>query len=127
VSTLTRTPADFCSQTDQDTQAALSRFGFVGGVARYFAGAIAADRMSFGALLETFVFSELLKLASWSDNRFQFFHFRDKDKNEVDIVIEDLQGRVVGIKVKATGTASAKDFGGLTKLAPVSALWGGKA
>lgn len=76
-----------------------------------------ADRTPFGALLETFVFAELLKLASWSDNRFEFFHFRDKDRNEVDIVIEDLQGRVVGIEVKAAATATAKDFSGLSKLA----------
>jgi predicted AAA+ superfamily ATPase len=112
-----------------------------------------ADRTQFGPLLETFVLSELFKLASWSDNRFQFFHFRDKDKNEVDIVMEDLQGRVVGIEVKAAATATAKDFSGLEKLkracgkkfvlglvlydhdqllsfgeqmyaAPISALWG---
>ncbi len=75
-----------------------------------------ADRTSLGPLLETFVFSELLKLASWSENRFEFFHYRDKDRNEVDVVMEDLQGRVVGIEVKASATVTGKDFGGLTKL-----------
>ena len=78
------------------------------------------DRTAFGAVLETFVLAEILKLASWSDNRFEFFHFRDKEKNEVDIVIEDLQGRVVGVEVKASATVTGKDFRGLEMLARAS-------
>jgi uncharacterized protein len=76
-----------------------------------------ADRTPFGALLETFVFAELLKLASWAEGRFEFSHFRDKDQHEVDIVIEDRRGRVVGIEVKAAATVTSADFGGLRKLA----------
>jgi predicted AAA+ superfamily ATPase len=78
---------------------------------------IRADRTPFGALLETFVFAELLKLASWAENRFQFSHFRDKDGHEVDVVIEDRQGRVVGIEVKASATVAGSDFSGMRKLA----------
>ena len=47
------------------------------------------DRTPFGAMLETFTLGELLKIASWSDDRYIFSHFRDKERNEVDIVIED--------------------------------------
>ena len=75
------------------------------------------NRTSFGALLETFVLGELLKLASWADDRYIFSHFRDKDRNEVDIVIEDSFGRTVGIEVKASATVSTKDFAGLRRLA----------
>ena len=80
-------------------------------------GRLQADRTPFGPLLETFVFAELLKLASWADGRFEFTHFRDKEQNEVDVVIEDRQGRVVGIEVKAAATVTGSDFGGLRKLA----------
>lgn len=34
---------------------------------------LASDRMLFGALLETFVFAELLKLSTWNDGRVDFF------------------------------------------------------
>jgi predicted AAA+ superfamily ATPase len=78
---------------------------------------ISADRTPFGPLLETFVFGELLKLASWAEDHFQFSQFRDKDGNEVDVVLEDRQGRVVGIEVKASATVGASDFGGLRRLA----------
>jgi hypothetical protein len=77
-----------------------------------------SDRMTYGALLETFVLAELLKLASWNDEQLDFFHFRDRYDNEVDIVIEDSRGHVhvVGIEVKAAATVTQADFSGLRKL-----------
>lgn len=78
---------------------------------------LAAERGAFGALLETFVLSEVRKLASWSGERFEFSHFRDKEQNEVDLVIEDHERRIVGIEVKAAATVTSADFGGLRKLA----------
>ena len=74
------------------------------------------ERALFGPLLESFVFGELLKLASWSDDRYVFSHFRDKERNEVDLVVEDRRGRVVGIEVKASATVSKGDFSGLRRL-----------
>lgn len=78
---------------------------------------LATDRSAFGALLETFVLSEVLKLASWTGERFELSHFRDKEQDEVDLVIEDHERRIVGIEVKAAATVAGGDFGGLRKLA----------
>lgn len=75
------------------------------------------DRTVFGSLLETFVLAELLKLATWSGSHFEFRHFRDRYDNEVDVVIEDQDGHVVGIEVKSSATVSSGDFSGLRKLA----------
>ncbi len=75
------------------------------------------NRRLFGPLLETFVFAELQKLAGWNDRRCKFSHFRDKQKKEVDIVIQDQSGQVVGIEVKASATVTNADFSGLRKLA----------
>ena len=74
------------------------------------------DKTLFGPVLETFVLAELLKLASWSQERYEFSHFRDKERKEVDIVIEDRRGRVVGIEVKASATVTSRDFAGLRRL-----------
>ena len=74
------------------------------------------DRALFGPVLETFVLADLLKLASWSDDRYDFSHFRDKERKEVDIVMEDRRGRVVGIEVKASATVTSRDFAGLRRL-----------
>ena len=78
---------------------------------------IAKDRSLFGGLLETFVFSEVLKQVSWMQESCAVYHYRDKDKDEVDIVLEDSTGAVVGIEVKASATVNTADFKGLRKLA----------
>jgi predicted AAA+ superfamily ATPase len=74
------------------------------------------DRGSFGALLETFVFAELQKLAARNDERIEFFHYRDQKMNEVDLVLENSDGMVVGIEVKASATVRPSDFAGLRLL-----------
>jgi predicted AAA+ superfamily ATPase len=75
-----------------------------------------ADRRPFGPLLESFAYAELLKQASWAEERVRLFHFRDKDQAEVDFVLEDEAGRVVGVEVKAAATVGASDFRGLDRL-----------
>jgi hypothetical protein len=81
---------------------------------------LAANRGAFGALLETFILSEVLKLASWTGQRFSLSHYRDKEQNEVDIVSEDEERRTVGLEVKAGATVTPADFNGLRKLAEAS-------
>lgn len=73
------------------------------------------DKPLLGQLLETFVYQELRKFADWHDEHLDFYHFRNKDKVEVDIVIE--HGRkLTGIEVKASATVKKDDFKGLNKL-----------
>lgn len=76
-----------------------------------------SQRKTFGAILESFVFAEIIKLAAWGDTDYQLSHYRDKDQDEVDIVIEDPAGAVVGVEVKAAATVTEASFRGLHKLA----------
>ena len=78
---------------------------------------IAKDRSCFGPLLETFVFAEIAKQRTWLHESCELFHYRDKDKDEVDIVVESSSRSVVGIEVKASATVTQQDFRGLRKLA----------
>jgi len=78
---------------------------------------VKADRDLFGALLESFVFSEVLKLMTASDLRLTPHHFRDQQLHEVDIVLERDDGMIVGIEVKASATVKSGDFAGLRTLA----------
>lgn len=74
------------------------------------------EREILGPMLETFVLQELKRQASWRDEPLAFFHFRDRDNFEVDIVIERGAGSVAGIEVKAAATVTEGDFRGLRKL-----------
>ncbi len=74
------------------------------------------DRALLGQLLETFVYQELRRHASWEEEPIAFYHFRDKDGVEVDIVLERGGRHVVGIEIKSAATVTASDFKGLRKL-----------
>ncbi|WP_369062028.1 ATP-binding protein [Caulobacter sp. 73W] len=82
---------------------------------------ISADRSRFGAVLETFVFAELQRLATFHDEALRFSFYRDKDQLEVDFVLENDAGQMIGIEVKAAATVTAADFKGLRKLAELNA------
>ncbi len=74
------------------------------------------DRETLGPLLETFILQELKRQASWLPEPLSFFHFRDRDGVEVDIVLERGAGALAGIEVKAAATVTDADFRGLRKL-----------
>lgn len=80
------------------------------------AASLAADSAGLGALLECFAASEVLKLLSWSQSRASLSHFRTKDKDEIDLVLQDRRGRIVGLEIKSAATLRPKDFSGLRKL-----------
>lgn len=75
------------------------------------------DRSRFGNLLETFVYGELRKHAATADGDYRLLYYRDHDKYEVDLVIEDTAGRLIGVEVKAAATIKASDLKGLKRLA----------
>jgi predicted AAA+ superfamily ATPase len=74
------------------------------------------DRAALGPLLESFVLQELQRQASGLKEHFSFYHFRDRDRHEVDIVVEQGIRRVAGIEVKAASSVSSSDFSGLRTL-----------
>ena len=91
------------------------------GLASHLLGLRTEDRLlaspHYGALLETFVFMECAKHAEWAHERVGLYHFRDKRKREVDIVLERPGGGIVGVEVKGSATIRREDFRGLSALA----------
>lgn len=69
-----------------------------------------------GGLLETFVAGEVRKQLGWSRTRARLFHYRTLPGQEVDLLIERADGRVVGLEVKASASIQARDFKGLQGL-----------
>ena len=73
-----------------------------------------------GPLLESFVYNELRKQALWVEEPLAFHHYRDKDKVEVDIVLESASGGCYGIEVRAAASLRARDFTGLKRFRRVA-------
>ena len=74
------------------------------------------DRTTLGALLETFVLQELKREASGRVDVIDFYHYRDRDGAEVDIVIEQGNQSLAGIEVKAAASVGHADLRGVRKL-----------
>jgi predicted AAA+ superfamily ATPase len=68
-----------------------------------------------GAILENFVASELQKHLL-IHTEYKLFHFRTHDDKDVDFLIERNDGKLIGIEVKYSMTASLNDFKGLKAL-----------
>jgi uncharacterized protein len=83
-----------------------------------------ADRLNsnqalLGQMLETFVFQELRRQASAHSEPIAFYHFRNRDDHEVDIVFENGLS-IAGVEVKASATVRNEDFRGLRKLQEIT-------
>lgn len=70
-----------------------------------------------GPVLESFVFAELVKQLTWASTPAALYFVRTSTGVEVDFVIEDRQGRLAEIEVKASATVSADDFRNLESFA----------
>jgi predicted AAA+ superfamily ATPase len=90
------------------------------GLTAHLAGAtrqsLDRDPVFFGHLFENFVVNELRKQIGWSDSRVNLHHYRTTTGREVDILLEDAAGRLVGLEVKTSATVVRKDFSGLDAL-----------
>ena len=75
-----------------------------------------ADDSRIGGLVENFVLGEIGRQLTWSRTSARLYHYRDRDQYEVDAILEDNAGRVVGIEVKAAETVRIDDFRGLKLL-----------
>jgi hypothetical protein len=63
----------------------------------------------YGAILETFVFTELLKAVQYSESPTRLWHYRTSDQHEIDLLIER-DGKVIPVEIKAAKTVRKKDF-----------------
>jgi predicted AAA+ superfamily ATPase len=85
------------------------------GLAGFLTSGAAADAKT-GGLMENFVLGELARQLTWSRFSARLFHYRDRDQHEVDAVLEDNAGQIVGVEVKAAETIRTDDFRGLRLL-----------
>lgn len=66
-----------------------------------------------GKLIETFVFTQLLahiEALEFQSERYSIYHYRDREKREVDFIIENEDGDILGIEVKAGSSVASDSF-----------------
>ena len=76
------------------------------------------DRELRGQLVETFVVQEVTRQAGWEDGGFRLSHYRDREKREIDLIVE--RGReLAAVEVKAGATVRSEDFRAMRRLQEV--------
>ena len=61
-----------------------------------------------GKIFETFVYNQLVSQVELNNNEYELYHYRDREKREIDFIIQDTNGNIYGIEVKA-GSSVTKD------------------
>ena len=74
------------------------------------------QRTRWGATLETWVYTELLKILTVTPEQWFTSYYRDKDQVEVDFVLESPLREIIAIEVKASASVNAYDFKGIKRL-----------
>ena len=62
-----------------------------------------------GEILETFIFSELLKANSYAQSRTNLYYYRTTDKKEIDFILE-YSSKIIALEIKASKTVKKDDF-----------------
>lgn len=104
-----------CTRTDYERVGKQSKIymtdsGLMTAILRYRFNDIELDADRSGKLVETFLFNELAALVDESDGKYQLFHYRDREKREVDFLIERDDKALLGIEIKAGSGISEADF-----------------
>jgi hypothetical protein len=63
-----------------------------------------------GKLIETFAYNELASLVDTSNGLYDLKHYRDRQKREIDFLIEREDGALLGIEIKAGSNLGNSDF-----------------
>jgi len=63
-----------------------------------------------GKLIETFAFNEIMAQVDAGESRYELFHYRDREKREIDFLIEREDNALLGIEIKAGSAIEKKDF-----------------
>jgi predicted AAA+ superfamily ATPase len=69
-----------------------------------------------GPLLETFVLGELSRQLTFANQQVRLYHYRDRDRYEVDALLESAAGEIVACEVKAAETVRSEDFRGIQRI-----------
>ena len=63
-----------------------------------------------GKIFETFVYNQLVAQVELENNEYELYHYRDREKREIDFIIQDTSNNIYGIEVKSGSSVSKEQF-----------------
>lgn len=87
----------------------MSDSGLMASILRWRIDKVQLDGDLNGKLTETFVFNQLAAIIDAQQEHYALYHYRDREQREIDFLIENEDGDILGVEVKA-GSAVSKDM-----------------
>lgn len=84
--------------------------GLMSAILRWQFDKVCLDGEKNGKLIETFIFTELAAIIDSQEEEYQLFHYRDREQHEIDFIIENEGGDILGIEVKAGSVVNSDSF-----------------
>lgn len=84
--------------------------GLMSSILRWNFSKIEFDPDRSGKLLETFMFNEIAAQVEASQSDYRLYHYRDREKREIDFMIERDDSALLGIEIKAGSVINSEDF-----------------
>ena len=84
--------------------------GLMSSLLRWKTDQVRLDSDRSGKLIETFAFNEIMAQVDAGDGRYELFHYRDREKREIDFLIEREDNALLGIEIKAGSAIGKNDF-----------------
>lgn len=63
-----------------------------------------------GKIFETYVYNQLVTQVEYHNHEYELYHYRDREKREIDFIVEDDNNNIFGIEVKSGSTVSKEQF-----------------
>ncbi|MBR1648851.1 MAG: ATP-binding protein [Alphaproteobacteria bacterium] len=83
--------------------------GLMSSILNWHYSDIALDADRYGKLIETFIFNELKTQTDLAYD-YSLYHYRDRENREIDFIIENADGDILGIEVKGGSRVGKDDF-----------------
>ena len=84
--------------------------GLMASLLRWNMDQVRFDSDRSGKLIETFAFNEIMAQIDTRDGRYELFHYRDREKREIDFLIEREDNALLGVEIKAGSMINKNDF-----------------
>lgn len=94
----------------KQTKLYMTDSGLMSSILRWRLPQVELDSDRSGKLIETFIFNELAAQIDTSNGTYELYHYRDREKRELDFLIEREDQALLGIEVKAGSAISTADF-----------------
>lgn len=103
-----------CERVNKQSKYFMTDTGFMASLLNWKADDMLLNADKSGKIFETFVYNELIAQIELKDDEYELYHYRDRERREIDFIIQDENNNIYGIEVKAGSSVTKDRFKHLT-------------